>query len=88
MKDYGNDPNWQIDANGHKYARKLPTQPDERFYLYGPGSGHRRTDRVFDGLITAVVVGFCVAATVALLGVLRSGDTQPVKSDVRTTVCK
>ena len=57
---------WHISANGDKYARRLPTQPDERHYLYGPGTGKsdrssRRTDRIFDGLTTIILLAVGIA---------------------------
>jgi hypothetical protein len=87
MKDYGNDPYWQIDANGDKYARKLPTQPDERFYLYGPGSGNRRTDKFFDGLITALILAVGVTLMVGLLKVTAPAEA-PISPDTGTVVCR
>lgn len=88
MHNHNND--WHIDASGNKYARRLPTQPDERHYLYGPGTGKsdrssRRTDRVFDGLTTIILLAVGAAVTVGLLGMLKAPE--PAQPDRGTIEC-
>ncbi len=88
MQDNNHD--WHISANGDKYARRLPTQPDERHYLYGPGTSKsdrssRRTDRIFDGLATIVLLSLGIAVTVGMLGMLKSPE--PAQLDRSTIEC-
>ena len=85
-----NNHDWHMDASGNKYARRLPTQPDERHYLYGPGTGKsdtssRRTDRIFDGLITITLLTLGIAVAVGMLGMLKS--PQPAQPDRSTIEC-
>ena len=98
MQDYGNDPDWFIDRNGNRYnqkptARRLPEQPDDPHrqmnWLYGPGTGKtdrisRKVDRLFDGIITALVFSVGVALCVAFLGVLRTPE--PAQTPERDTI--
>jgi hypothetical protein len=86
--DYGNDPEWYIDRNGGKYARK--PVPDDRHPLLGPGIGHERTDRFFDWIGTAIIAVVAVVATVGLLRTLPDGQQPaPVKpSKITEKVCE
>jgi hypothetical protein len=88
MIDHGNDPDWYTSASGDRYhrkptARRLPQQPEDPHrqmgWLYGPGTGRtdrisRKVDRLFDGLITAVVIAVGGALAVAMLGMLRAPE--------------
>ena len=81
---------WHMDASGNKFARRLPTQPDERHYLYGPGTGKsdrssRRTDRIFDGLATIILIALGIAVTVGMLGMLKTPE--PAQLDRSTIEC-
>lgn len=78
---------WHISANGDKYARRLPRQPEERHVLLGPGIGHKRVDRLFDGLITGLLIAVGVAMTAGLL-TLTSKDTTPNRPDTGSAVCE
>jgi hypothetical protein len=98
VKDYGNDPDWFTDRNGNRYhqkptARRLPEQPTDPYrqmsWLYGPGTGKtdrisRKVDKLFDGIITVIVVA--VGATVAfgMLGILRAPE--PAQTPERDTI--
>ena len=90
MKDYGNDPDWFTDAGGNRYhrkatARRLPNQEQpERHWLYGPGIGHKRTDKFFDGMITALVVAVCGTVAWAMLGTLKAPE--PAIKQERSTI--
>lgn len=83
MNDYGNDPNWFIDANGNRYQRKatasvFPRQQtfDDRHPLLGPGIGHRRTDKIFDGIAAALILAVGITMTVGFLKY--TDQSQPV----------
>jgi hypothetical protein len=90
MQDHGNDPNWYISASGDRYhrkatARRLPTQPgEERHPLYGPGIGHKRIDRLFDGIITAIILTTGAALAFAMISMLRAPE--PGQSPERDTI--
>jgi hypothetical protein len=95
MQDHGNNPDWYISASGDRYhrkatARRIPKQPtEERHPLYGPGTGRtdvlsRKVDRLFDGIITVIVVGVGAAVAVAMLGMLRAPD--PALEPERDTI--
>lgn len=97
MKDYGNDPDWFTDAGGNRYHRKptakrMPRQAEagqetERLWLYGPGTGHKRTDKVFDGLITALIIGVCLPIAWAMVGMLRTPEPA-IERDTGTIECQ
>lgn len=82
MKDWGNDPDWFIDASGNRYHRKPQidqtangNRRQPRHYLYGAGTGgtdrtSRMVDKFFDGLITVTLLAVGIFAMVALFGML------------------
>jgi len=88
MQDHGNDPNWYINASGDRYhrkptARRLPQQPEDPYrqmgWLYGPGTGRtdrisRKVDKLFDGIITVIVVGVGAAVALGMLSMLKSPE--------------
>ena len=95
MQDYGNDPDWYISANGDRYhekptARRMPTQPGpERHPLLGPGLGKtdplsRKVDRLFDGIITVIIVGVGLTVAIGMLGILRASE--PAQTPERDTI--
>lgn len=81
-----NNHGWHMDASGNKYARRLPSQPAGRHELYGPGIGHKRTDKLFDGLITGLIIAVGVAMTAGLL-TMTSPDKQPARPNTGSAVC-
>ena len=75
-----NPDEWLHDESGNPYAKRLPTQPsgdNERHRLLGPGIGHRRTDKFFDGIIVAILFALGISLTVGLLSMQpdAKGDT-------------
>jgi hypothetical protein len=90
MKDYGNNPDWYTDAGGSRYhrkptARRMPTQQEaDRHPLYGPGIGHKRIDRLFDGIITAIILTVGTAVAFAMVGMLRTPE--PAIEQERDTI--
>ena len=93
MQDFGNDPNWYIDANGNRYQRKatasvFPRQhaSDDRHPLLGPGTGHRRTDNFFDGIAAALILAVGITMTVGFLKY--TDQPQPVSPNAGVTSCQ
>jgi hypothetical protein len=82
-----NPEEWFHDSSGRPYARRLPSQPVQgRHELFGPGIGHKRTDKLFDGLITGLIIAVGVAMTAGLL-TMTSPDKQPARPDTGSAVC-
>ena len=91
-----NHDEWLHDASGNPYARRptarqLPTQPsgdNDRHRLLGPGIGHRRTDKFFDGIIVAILFAVGISMTVGLLSMQpKSSGDAPFRSDTGSGQC-